>query len=138
MTDEQSSPTKQRRNGMMSNCSCMEIAGEDPRCIRHGKGTQWAKENPDLCEISERLTTMQAREATLIRDARSAGFDAAVLTIEQWAPGFYSDDTRRKLEAIVCDLRRVKDEALGTSGLATAPALQESAACTSPPPSQTS
>jgi hypothetical protein len=73
--------------------------------------------NPDGPEAAEALTTMQAREATLIRDARSAGFDAAVLRIEQWAPGFYSDDTRRKLEAIVCDLRRVKDEALGTSGL---------------------
>jgi hypothetical protein len=38
-----------------SQCSCMEIAGEDPRCIRHGEGTMWAKEHPDICELAERL-----------------------------------------------------------------------------------
>ena len=37
-------------------CSCFEIAGEDPRCILHGTGTRWAKENPDLCELSELLS----------------------------------------------------------------------------------
>lgn len=39
-------------------CSCAEIAGEDPRCIKHGEGTIWAKENPDLCLLSERLSDL--------------------------------------------------------------------------------
>jgi hypothetical protein len=39
----------------------MEIAGEDPRCILHGSGTMWAKENPDLCEFSERYRALEAR-----------------------------------------------------------------------------
>lgn len=28
-------------------CSCMEIYGEDPACVHHGRDTEWAKENPE-------------------------------------------------------------------------------------------
>jgi hypothetical protein len=93
----------------MSNCSCMEIAGEDPRCIRHGKGTQWAKENPDLCEISERLTTMQAREATLIRVLERAAENFERLTV----PHIVGNDVHN----FAFQAAKLIREALGTSGL---------------------
>jgi hypothetical protein len=96
----------------MPNCSCMEIAGEDPRCIRHGKGTQWAKENPDLCEISERLTSMQAREATLIRVIEGEALDPSVAPDEN---GY--EDALRAWYAGYRDCAQRILEALGTSGL---------------------
>jgi hypothetical protein len=40
-------------------CSCAEIAGEDPRCILHGKGTRWGKENPDFGAISDRIGDLE-------------------------------------------------------------------------------
>ena len=42
------------------NCSCFEVAGEDPNCILHGGGTLWRKENPDFCEIFDELATLRA------------------------------------------------------------------------------
>ncbi len=53
MTDQASEAVEKR-------CSCAEIAGEDPRCFRHGEGTMWAKENPDLCALYERYTDLRA------------------------------------------------------------------------------
>ena len=72
--------TLQADNGRLrgGQCSCAEIAGEDPRCIRHGEGTMWAKENPDLCEFSERYATLQAKVERMTEAARSFlewGFD---------------------------------------------------------------
>jgi hypothetical protein len=94
--------------------------------------------NPDGPEAAEALTTMQAREATLIRerDALAAENDRLSKAVCSGILGeLLTDDENEALVGFVKNLRR---EALGTSGLATAPALQESAACTSPPPSQTS
>lgn len=28
-------------------CTCMEVYGEDPACVVHGRGTKWAEENLD-------------------------------------------------------------------------------------------
>ena len=39
---------------MTKKCSCMEVAGEDPNCILHGRGTMWRKENPDICELTDK------------------------------------------------------------------------------------
>lgn len=46
-------------------CSCMEVYGEDPRCFLHGKGTEWAKANPDICTWAEERATSSARISTL-------------------------------------------------------------------------
>lgn len=56
-----------------ASCSCAEIAGEDPRCIRHGEGTLWAKENPDLCEFAEQLAEAKASPARGEVDALTDG-----------------------------------------------------------------
>lgn len=39
-------------------CACGEIAGENLGCPLHGEGTLWAKENPDVCEIAERMAAL--------------------------------------------------------------------------------
>ncbi|MEG3086201.1 hypothetical protein [Sphingomonas sp. PB4P5] len=46
-------------------CSCMEAHGEDPRCIKHGRGTPWAKANPDICDLAEKAARVPALEAEL-------------------------------------------------------------------------
>lgn len=40
--------------GRAANCSCAEVYGEDPRCIKHGRGTEWFKLNPDICWAVEK------------------------------------------------------------------------------------
>jgi len=35
----------------LSACTCAEAYGENPECPMHGRGTEWAKENPDIAEI---------------------------------------------------------------------------------------
>jgi hypothetical protein len=29
-------------------CTCMDVYGENPKCPKHGEGTAWALENPEL------------------------------------------------------------------------------------------
>lgn len=45
---------------MWGKCTCADIAGENPLCLAHGSHTQWAKENPDFCELAERLSDGKA------------------------------------------------------------------------------
>lgn len=52
-------------------CSCMEVHGEDPNCIKHGNGTEWRRENPDICEIIERYSV--DRNAVLEEAAKAGG-----------------------------------------------------------------
>lgn len=59
-------------------CSCVEVYGEDPHCIKHGRGTDWAKENPDICQLAEKAARATAAESRL------ASYDALVEALRRW------------------------------------------------------
>lgn len=89
-------------------CSCMEVYGEDPRCIKHGHGTPWAKANPDICELIDRAETSQAAlgvaRAALRPFAKHQGKDGASVTLkigtDTWTGTLEASDFRRAAQAL--------------------------------------
>lgn len=80
-----------------------EVAGEDPRCPLHGEGTLWAKENPDVCEMAQRLAAL-APSAAPVGDLPEAVSDGDII---KFAMQFhdandrsYGADTRRWVRAV--------------------------------------
>lgn len=49
-------------------CSCGEVAGEDPDCTLHGRNTLWGKENPDMPMFADHLTAL-TKERDALRGA---------------------------------------------------------------------
>ncbi len=52
-------------------CSCGEVAGEDPDCTLHGRNTLWGKENPDMPMFADHLTAL-TKERDALREALTA------------------------------------------------------------------
>lgn len=79
---------------------CGEVYGENPHCPVHGRGTHWAKANPDICELLDRIanaTTAQPDIAALVEAA--TGIDDDYMTSDAHHPGYVLIPTA-KFEAI--------------------------------------
>jgi len=48
-------------------CICAELYGENPECHEHGKGSIWAKQNPDTAKLIEQ-SMLAAEFAKALRD----------------------------------------------------------------------
>jgi hypothetical protein len=89
-------------------CSCMEVYGEDPNCIKHGRGTDWSKANPDICELAERAalasrpTPAEMPDVAAIKRALESGLEYAIDAANDLKPG--SD----VLPGIMGNIRRIE------------------------------
>lgn len=97
----------ERLRGRRRDCSCMEVYGEDPDCIKHGTGTPWRKANPDICELLDRAQSAEARlaeaEGVIERIKTEAGFglrshpgQASLVLIDEAARAFLKSNGEQK------------------------------------------